>query len=273
MKSPLSQTLLIILAVVFVAALTVTLLMICISYASNSSAPPEQQSTKEATDKASDTRPFGVLATDPPEETTREPQTEPTARPVFTTAEEPTTEEAPKEPTSPSGNGLSFASNGNGTCTLIGIGECTDACVVIPERSPAGDRVTSIAPRALYSCAHVTAIQIPASVTAIGELAFAACDNLVYVSVNVKNPYYCDVDGVLYTADRYTLLVYPAMHSGSSVSITSATHRISEMAFYHCTYLSHVYYAGSADQWEKIEIESKNYSLNAASKTFDSGKK
>ena len=277
MKSSMSQILLVILAIVFVAALTVTILLICVSYLSDTpSTPPEGTKAPVHTTREEDR--FGTLATDASEETTAKSPKETTGSSPKETTARPADTEAPTEeietaPPLPTGNGLSFASNGNGTCTLVGIGECTDVCIVIPEKSPAGDRVTSIAPRALYACGFVTAIQIPASVTSIGELAFAGCENLVFVSVNVKNPYYCDVDGVLYTADLDTLLVYPAMHSGSSISISGATHRISEMAFYHCAYLSHVYYSGSADQWEQIVIEAKNYSLNAASKTFDSGKK
>ncbi len=272
MKSPMSQILLVTLAIIFATALTVTIALICISYLNDSSAPPPKgtEGTREESEEDEES-PSRTFAIDEPA-STREPDEEHTTRlPILSTTEEPTEEET--QAPLPTGNGLAFASNGNGTCTLVGIGECTDVCIVIPERSPAGDRVTSIAPRAFYSCTFATAIQIPSTVSSIGELAFADCDNLVFISVNVKNPYYCDVDGVLYTADLYTLIAYPAMHAGSSISISATTHKISEMAFYNCAYLSHVYYAGSADQWERMEIESKNHSLTAASKTFDSGKK
>lgn len=273
MKSPMSQILLVVLAVIFATALTLTILLICISYLNDSQPAPPASSTESTETEAEEERStlFGTLATDPPEEES-DPEEESTSRPASTAA--PTT--APEESTQapiPAGNGLAFASNGDGTCTLVGLGECNDVCIVIPEYSPAGDRVTSIAPRAFYACSFATAIQIPASVSSIGELAFADCDSLVFISVNVKNPYFCDVDGVLYTADLYTLLAYPAMHSGSSISINAATARISEMAFYQCAYLTHVYYSGSADQWERIEIGAKNHSLTAAAKTFDSGKK
>ena len=275
MKTPMSQILLIALAIIFAAALTLTITLICISAMNDAADTIPRESERASTTEDEDDRttepPFGSLATEEPEETSD--AEEESTRPPVSTAEPTVRTEAETEPPQPTGNGLSFASNGNGTCTLVGLGTCTDVCIVIPERSPAGDRVTSIAPRALYSCSFVTAIQIPASVSSIGELAFADCDNLVFISVNVKNPYYCDVDGVLYTADLYTLLAYPAMHSGSSISIGETTYRISEMAFYNCAYLSHVYYAGSADQWERIVIESKNHSLTAAAKTFDSGKK
>ena len=40
--------------------------------------------------------------------------------------------------------GLSFDSNGEGTCFVAGLGECADTRIVIPSSSPDGDRVTGI---------------------------------------------------------------------------------------------------------------------------------
>lgn len=42
----------------------------------------------------------------------------------------------------PESQGFMFESNGDGTCTLTKIGDCTDSDIVIPEKSPAGDKVT-----------------------------------------------------------------------------------------------------------------------------------
>ena len=168
----------------------------------------------------------------------------------------------------PVDNGLAYASNGNGTCTLTGLGSCCDAYIVIPTASPAGDVVTAIAARAFYGCAFVSAIQIPSTVSSIGSLAFAACPLLSYVSVEDTNPYYCDVDGVLYTSDGRALILYPPERVGTHLTISVVTTEIMDMAFYDCAYLTHVYYAGSADQWEHILIGKKNHSLIAASKTF-----
>lgn len=47
--------------------------------------------------------------------------------------------------------GFEFESNGDGTCTLVKIGTCTDKDVVIPEKSPNGDTVTLIGEYALMS--------------------------------------------------------------------------------------------------------------------------
>ena len=188
------------------------------------------------------------------------------------TAAPPPAESLPENqngtPIFPSGNGLRFISNGDGTCVLAGIGSCRDSCVVIPEYAPNGERVTGVAAMALYQCTTVTMLQLPASVADIGGLAFADCPNLVYISVSAGNPNYRDVDGVLYTADESTLILYPAKRTGSVARIRAVTTKIEDMAFYSCVYLTRVSYSGTAEQWEAIRIGFKNYSLSAAAKSF-----
>ena len=241
MKMP--QTFLMILAIVFAVALALTIAMISLSFMRVES---------------ENTRPQEVETTMPT------PQVTTLFLPPTTVPEEITT---PEEVTTQS-NSLLFASAGDGTCTLVGIGNCTDACVVIPAYSPAGDKVTSIAARALYGQKQINAIQIPATVEHIGALAFANCPNLVYISVSDESEEYCDIDGILYTSDGRELLLYPPMRAGASVTISLVTTEIAEMAFYNCAYLSHIYYTGTPEAWERITIGSKNYSLIAAAKTF-----
>ena len=237
-----TQTLLMILAIVFAVALALTIAMISLSY------------TRV---EREETRPQGE-GTKPMPQITAPTLLESTTLPEITT---------PLEETTPS-NTLAFASAGDGTCTLVGIGSCTDSCVVIPTYSPAGERVTAVAARALYGLKQINAIQIPATVEHIGALAFANCPNLVYISVSDQNEEFCDIDGILYTSDGRALLLYPPMRAGASVTISLVTTEIAEMAFYNCAYLSHVYYTGTPEAWERITIGAKNYSLIAASKTF-----
>lgn len=260
MKSPMSQIFMITLAIVFAMALSLTIALICISYIRADKPEPFQTDTQESESHTSTLPVYNPLETLPPAITDDSEST-------TTTLLEP--EDDPID----LGNGLSYASNGDGTCTLIGIGSCTDVCIVIPDRSPAGDRVISIAPRAFYGCTYVTAIQIPSTVISIGDLAFAACNNLVYISVNEANAYYCDVDGILYSADGRSILLYPPMRAGNTATISAATTEIMDMAFYNCAYLTHIHYTGTAEQWEHISIGSKNYSLTAAAKTFGNGGK
>lgn len=232
-----SHTVLLAFAIVFAMGMALAVAILCIPMVSNEA--PNEPSTE-----------LDAPSTSPKSEALTESETEPT--PILPDVS----------------NGLQFTSLGNGTCALTGIGVCVDACIVIPEYSPFGDRVTEIVPRALYGASTVTAIQIPASVRVIGELAFAACENLMYISVSNANPYFCDADGVLYTLDRSVLLCYPPMRAGSVAVIEAATVKISDMAFYGCVYLTSVQYQGSPEQWEQIVIGSKNYSLTAAAKTF-----
>ena len=74
--------------------------------------------------------------------------------------------------------GLEFTSNRDGTCYVSGVGSCTDREIVIPEYSPAGDRVTKIGASAFEKCADIRKIVIPNSVTEIGAGAFMDCSRL-----------------------------------------------------------------------------------------------
>ena len=244
MKSTNSQPLMIALAIVFTVALALTVAMICLS-----SLQTEPQG------KGEPTRPH---LTTSPSPTLSAPET--VVSGVLLPPAESETEML--------GNGLVFERIELGVCRLIDVGTCEDAFVVIPEYAPNGDRVIAIGEKALLGCESVTAVQIPSTVKQIGALAFADCPNLIYISVSEKNPAYRDVDGVLYTADGSTLILYPPMRGGSSVFLPTTVTRISDMAFYRCSYLSSIRYGGSAEQWEQIVIGIKNYSLIAASVVF-----
>lgn len=68
--------------------------------------------------------------------------------------------------------GLEFDSNGDGTCYVIGIGECTDADVVIPPKSPDNDIVVGIEG---FAGEEITSISLPSSIEDIPRRAFNGC--------------------------------------------------------------------------------------------------
>ncbi len=257
-----SQTpmLMLALAIIVIVAVALTVALICMNrtegplpngettVAPSDATLPIEEPTQDRTELTTQERTEATLATERPstEATTAAPQ------PILPDVS----------------NGLSFVSYGDGTCKVGGIGTCVDACVVIPEYSPMGDRVIEIGLGAFFECSTVTAIQIPSTVQRIGELAFGACRNLVYISVSEENAFYCDVDGVLYSEDMSTLLAYPPMRAGDSMTIHATTTVIKEMAFRDCVYLKTVHYTGTAEQWDSILIGARNYSLTAASMTF-----
>lgn len=265
---PVTQTLMIVLAISFAIALSLTVALLCLTYAQ---ASPDGSAGPE-----SDRDPPLLL---PESEETEEDSLPPPAESESAESREPITEPQTEPETEPEtllpdlSNGLSYTSNRNGTCRVSSIGTCIDACVVIPEYAPSGELVVAVESGAFFGCSTVTAIQIPSSVENIGSLAFAACKNLMFISVSAQNPHYRDIDGILYSADASVLILYPPMRAGSDLTIHTVTTVIEEMAFYGCAYLRSISYTGSPDQWERIRIESKNYSLIAASKTFYAGAK
>lgn len=79
--------------------------------------------------------------------------------------------------------GLTYESNGDGTCSVSGIGTCTDTDVGIPDVSPDGDSVTSIGDNAFLENTSLTSVAIPDSVTNIGEGAFMHCSSLSSITI------------------------------------------------------------------------------------------
>ncbi len=78
---------------------------------------------------------------------------------------------------------LEFTSNKDGTCYVSGIGDCTEENIVIPSKSPKGDKVTAIGEQAFFDCFTAKTISIPDSVTYIGDNAFRGCIYLTEINI------------------------------------------------------------------------------------------
>ena len=79
-----------------------------------------------------------------------------------------------KEIVEPS-EGLTYASNGDGTCSVTGIGTFTGKRLVIPYTSPDGDTVTSVADYAFTMVETIESLVLPYTVKSIGLNSFAGC--------------------------------------------------------------------------------------------------
>ena len=106
--------------------------------------------------------------------------------------------------------------------------------VVIPEG------VTAIGREAFMSCTSLASVVIPGSVTYIDGSAFNRCTSLTSVSIPAS----------VTAIDNSTFSDCTAL---ASVSIPESVTTIGDNAFDGCTSLSDVRYAGSKEQWEKIE--------------------
>ncbi len=117
--------------------------------------------------------------------------------------------------------GLEYTSNGDGTCSVSGMGSCTDLIVQIPSMSPEGDRVTGILKRAFFrKC--IQKLILPEGITSIGDDAFGFCDSLM------------------------------------DIQLPQSLVSIGNHAFLACSGLKDVYYMGTQTQWSAVRIGISN---------------
>ena len=100
--------------------------------------------------------------------------------------------------------------------------------------------VNSIGNSAFRACINLTSITIPSSVTDIGIYAFEDCYSLTEIIVDKGNHYYCSIDGVLFTADKTTLITYPILKSGADYTVPISVTSIGSSAFRGCNNLTSV---------------------------------
>ena len=129
-------------------------------------------------------------------------------------------------PEIPVSNGLLYVMNGDLSYSLNSIGSCTESDLVIPQ-SYMGLPVTRISPRAFWEATQLTSVVIPDSVKIIEQDSFPYCHNLkaVYIGRGVET--------------------------------------IGPWAFFSCSSLTDIYYAGSKAEWEKISKGQQWYTSNA----------
>ena len=129
--------------------------------------------------------------------------------------------------------------------------------VTIPSQI-AGRSVTSIGDNSFLNFSSITGISIPATVTRIGEnafkncsginqisisqnvadissTAFIGCSSLASIEVSESNPYYSDINGVLFNKDKSVLLCYPCAVSGADYTVPSTVNMINNYAFCGCS--------------------------------------
>ncbi len=94
--------------------------------------------------------------------------------------------------------------------------------------------------RAAFSGLGIKSVKIGKDVKTIKPKVFINNTNLESIEVDENNPYYCSVDGVLYTKDMKTLVQYPQNKSGESFTVPESVTRIGACAFTYAANLKEV---------------------------------
>ena len=90
-------------------------------------------------------------------------------------------------------------------------------------------------------CTGLTSFDVPQDVQYFYPRdAFSECYTIAYFHVDPNNQYFCDINGVLFSKDKQTLLRYPAAMTETSYSIPSGVLYIDEQAFRRNTTLTSV---------------------------------
>ena len=148
--------------------------------------------------------------------------------------------------------GLVYTLLDNGTYSITGRGTCTDTDLVIPE-TYRNIPVTRIEENAFSGYSSLKTIDIPDSVTTIGQYAFQSSG-----LTTIKLP------SNITSISAYTFFRCSSL---TSVYIPRGVTSIGISAFFECNNLTNVYYFGSSDEWYDIDIAT-NAPLTSATRHY-----
>ncbi len=93
------------------------------------------------------------------------------------------------------------------------------------------ENITTLRKDAFLSCMSLASLHLPAKVKEIGLNALSGCTAMNSITVDEENQHFCDIDGVLFSKDKETLLQFPAAKS-SAYTVPEGTTTLARDAFY-----------------------------------------
>lgn len=99
------------------------------------------------------------------------------------------------------------------------------------------DTVTSIGEMAFLGCTSLKTVKLSTGVAKIEKNAFGSCSALQEVQVAKDNPNFSSLDGVLYSKAQDTLVIYPAAKTDAAYTIPGGVTSVAMYAFSENPYL------------------------------------
>ncbi len=119
------------------------------------------------------------------------------------------------------------------------------------------DSVTKIGAQAFYGCSDLTSISIPNSVSSIGDSAFSNCNSLQYMIIPDE-------------IESIESGTFENCNELKEIFIPETIVNIGVGAFYNCKSIESVYYFGTENDWNNINIEASNIDLTSSNIYFNS---
>ena len=102
------------------------------------------------------------------------------------------------------------------------------------------DGLLSISGNAFFNCNALKTVMLPQSLSQISGNSFEDCRQLTSFSIESANAYYTTIDGVLYSKNIDTLVLYPFGKATAIYEIPDGVTTIAANAFSGCQKISHV---------------------------------
>ncbi|MBQ7045634.1 MAG: leucine-rich repeat domain-containing protein [Clostridia bacterium] len=102
------------------------------------------------------------------------------------------------------------------------------------------DSLTTIKGGPFYRCYSLEKISIPENVSWIECNPFFRCSSLTEITVDLKNDYFADIDGVLFNKDKTVLIAYPEGKNATEYTVPDTVKEIYGDAFGYKTNLKRI---------------------------------
>ena len=171
-----------------------------------------------------------------------------------------------------------------GVLTISGDGELPDYSYVAPpwenrrkdiKSVVVEEGVTSISPNTFQYCTNLKTVTLPSTLTELGKYAFYKCSSLKSVVMPESMDYIgkncfdecrkLEEIVIPYGIEEIPEAAFANCMELRCVTIPVTVDEIGHSAFINCNKLKDVYYSGSSDDWDDIDIDKQNKSLVNAS--------